>query len=125
MGRFRPLHWGLIWILLKFEQATMAKKNGIPQETKDDPLKVFNSKLNALKMDDKKHEVDDNSTGMAAGLKYASEFSAAVLVGVFFGYIADKFIGTTPWGLLAGLVFGFGAGVLNVVRAAKEGMDGT
>ena len=55
MGRFRPLHWGLIWILLKFEQATMAKKNGIPQETKDDPLKVFNSKLNALKMDDKKH----------------------------------------------------------------------
>ena len=57
-------------------------------------------------MDDKKHEVDDNSTGMAAGLKYASEFSAAVLVGVFFGYLADKFIGTTPWGLLAGLFLG-------------------
>ena len=72
----------------------------------------------------KKHEVDDKSSGMAAGLKYASEFSAAVLVGVFFGYLADKFIGTTPWGLLAGLIFGFGAGVLNVVRSAKEGMDG-
>jgi len=103
----------------------MTKKNGIPQENKDDPLKIFNSKLNALKVDDKKHEVDDNITGMAAGLKYASEFSAAVLVGVFFGYIADKFIGTTPWGLLAGLVFGFAPGILNVVRAAKEGMDGT
>ena len=66
---------------------------------------MFNSKLNALKVDNKKHEVDDKSSGMAAGLKYASEFSAAVLVGVFFGYLADKFIGTTPWGLLAGLDF--------------------
>jgi len=39
--------------------------------------------------------------------------------------LVDKFAGSGPWGLLIGLLLGFGAGVMNVVRAAKEGMDGS
>jgi len=102
----------------------MTNKNRISQEAQKDPLKVFDKKLKALKSDNKGHEIEKSSYGMATGLKYASEFSAAVLVGAFFGYLADKYIGTTPWGLLVGLIFGFGAGVINVIRAAKEGMNG-
>ena len=62
---------------------------------------------------------------MAEGLKYASEFSAAVLVGAALGWGIDHFAGSAPWGLLVGMFLGFCAGVMNVVRAAREGMDGS
>jgi len=35
----------------------------------------------------------------AEGFKYASEFSAAVLVGAALGYAADKGLNSSPWGL--------------------------
>jgi ATP synthase protein I len=66
-----------------------------------------------------------SASNMAEGLKYASEFSAAVLVGAALGWGVDKLTGITPFGLLGGLFLGLCAGVLNVVRAAKEGMDGS
>ena len=73
-------------------------------------------------------EVDptqSSASNMAEGLKYASEFSAAVLVGAALGWGVDKLAGTSPFGLLGGLFLGLCAGIMNVVRAAKEGMDGS
>lgn len=66
-----------------------------------------------------------SASNMAEGLKYASEFSAAVLVGAALGWVFDKLTGLSPWGLLVGLFLGLCAGIMNVVRAAKEGMDGS
>lgn len=66
-----------------------------------------------------------SGSNMAEGLKYASEFSAAVLVGAALGWALDKLTGISPFGLLGGLFLGLCAGVMNVVRAAKEGMDGS
>jgi len=102
----------------------MSNKNGKSSDPDKAALNALGDKLQALQKD-KVEDVDVENSGMAAGLKYASEFSAAVLIGVFIGYMADKYIGTAPWGLLAGLILGLGAGVLNVIRAAQEGMDGS
>jgi ATP synthase protein I len=66
-----------------------------------------------------------NASNMAEGLKYASEFSAAVLVGAALGWVVDHFTGISPFGLLGGLFLGLCAGIMNVVRAAREGMDGS
>lgn len=66
-----------------------------------------------------------SASNMAEGLKYASEFSAAVLVGAALGWGVDKLAGISPFGLLGGLFLGLCAGIMNVVRAAKEGMDGS
>ena len=90
-------------------------------------LTLLGAKLDALKA---RHTPDPEPTqtsasNMAEGLKYASEFSVAVLVGAALGWVVDYFAKTGPWGLLAGLSLGFCAGVLNVVRAAREGMDGS
>jgi len=49
-----------------------------------------------------------------------SEFVAAIIVGGGLGYLLDMFLPTRPWGLIVLLLLGFAAGVLNVVRAAKE-----
>ncbi|TIW03945.1 MAG: ATP F0F1 synthase subunit I, partial [Mesorhizobium sp.] len=43
---------------------------------------------------------------------------AGVVVGVGLGWIIDRLAGTAPWGLIVGLLLGFGAGILNVLRSA-------
>ena len=57
-------------------------------------------------------------TGMGRAFRLASEFVAAILVGLGLGWGADALFGTTPWGMIILLLLGFAAGVLNVVRAA-------
>ncbi|WAJ30273.1 AtpZ/AtpI family protein [Antarcticirhabdus aurantiaca] len=61
------------------------------------------------------------AAGMAQGLKIASEFVAGVLVGAGIGYLIDLGLGTAPFGLIIFLLFGFAAGVLNVLRAVGKG----
>jgi|GEM_PF-2278096 len=66
---------------------------------------------------------DESATraaGMAAGLRMGSEFVAAVLVGAVMGYGVDLVARTLPLGLLVGMLFGFAAGAVNVVRVAKS-----
>ncbi|MEP3890183.1 MAG: AtpZ/AtpI family protein [Hellea sp.] len=103
----------------------MSDTNGKSPSPDKDALKAFSDKLEATKKSHQEPEIQSEKSGMGEGLRYASEFSAAIIAGAFLGYIVDKFAGTGPWGLLIGLLLGFGAGVMNVVRAAKEGMDGS
>jgi len=56
--------------------------------------------------------------GVAQAFRLSSEFIAGVVVGTGIGYAIDQLFGTTPWGLILGLLLGFGAAVLNVMRAA-------
>lgn len=52
-------------------------------------------------------------------LRYGGEFGAAIIVGALLGYGADNFLHSSPWGLLIGVMLGFAAGVVNVVRVAR------
>ena len=44
------------------------------------------------------------------------EMAASVLIGTFMGYWADKWLGTQPWILIVGFVFGAAAGFRNLYR---------
>jgi ATP synthase protein I len=63
--------------------------------------------------------------GTAEGFKIASEFVGGILVGVAIGYGIDRLFGTTPFGLIAFLLIGFAAGVLNVIRSTTRKPGGT
>ncbi len=54
------------------------------------------------------------------GYKLASEFVAGVLVGGLVGYGLDHLFGTQPILLILFLLLGFGAGILNMSRAANR-----
>jgi ATP synthase protein I len=58
--------------------------------------------------------------GMGFALKVASEFASGVLVGAGLGWLIDKWLGTSPWGMILLLMLGFVAGVLNVLRAVGK-----
>ena len=57
-------------------------------------------------------------SGYAQAFKLSSEFIAAIAVGIGIGWVLDRWAGTSPWGLIVFLLLGFGAGILNVLRAA-------
>jgi ATP synthase protein I len=60
------------------------------------------------------------ATGFAKGYRLASEFVAGTLVGGLVGYCVDWVFGTLPIGLIVFLLLGFGAGILNMARAANR-----
>ncbi len=57
-------------------------------------------------------------SGFARGFRLSSELVAGVLVGAAIGWLLDRWLGISPWGLIVFLLLGFAAGVLNVMRAA-------
>lgn len=61
-----------------------------------------------------------DASGYAMGYRLVSEFVAGTLVGGLFGYGVDYVLGTLPFGLIIFLLLGFGAGMLNMARAANR-----
>ena len=58
------------------------------------------------------------ASGYARGFRLSSELVAGVLVGAGLGWLIDRWLGISPWGLMIFLLLGFAAGVLNVMRSA-------
>jgi ATP synthase protein I len=58
------------------------------------------------------------ASAMAVGLRLSTELVAGVLVGALLGWGFDRFLSTSPWGLIVFLLLGFTAGVMNVMRSA-------
>ncbi len=58
------------------------------------------------------------ASGYARGFRLSSELVAGVVVGAGIGWLIDRWLGISPWGLVVFLLLGFVAGVLNVMRSA-------
>jgi len=57
-------------------------------------------------------------SGFARGMRLSAELVGGVVIGFVFGWLFDRWLGTSPWGLIVFLLLGFAAGVLNVMRSA-------
>lgn len=64
----------------------------------------------------------NNASGEAYGtaFKFAAELVVGVVVGGGVGWALDRQFGTAPWLMIVLVILGFAAGLLNVVRAARE-----
>jgi len=47
-------------------------------------------------------------------------FVLAIVLGAWFGYLLDSWLGTSPWLFLLFFVFGFIGGALNLYRTANK-----
>jgi ATP synthase protein I len=59
------------------------------------------------------------ASAMARGFRLSSELIAGVVVGGLMGWGFDKWLSTSPWGMIVFVLIGFSAGVLNVIRSAN------
>lgn len=56
--------------------------------------------------------------GVALALRLATDLVAGVIVGAALGWGFDRLFDTSPWGLIVLFLFGFAAGLRNVMRSA-------
>ena len=56
--------------------------------------------------------------GLGDAFATAFEFAAVTAIFLGIGWLLDRWLGISPWGLIVFLLLGFTAGVLNVMRAA-------
>lgn len=87
-------------------------------------LSELESKLGKVKAqrDSARVEADARAhgRGMAYGMRMATEFVAAIIVGGLIGWALDRWLGTTPWVFLGFFLLGCVAGVLNLMRAYER-----
>ena len=78
-------------------------------------------KIAKKKILDKKPKSNNNKSSLLGmAFKMSTELVAAVLVGAIIGFIFDNWFGTTPWLILTFFFVGVVAGILNVIRSAKN-----
>tara|TARA_B100000900_G_scaffold138072_1_gene117016 strand:- start:463 stop:741 length:279 start_codon:yes stop_codon:yes gene_type:complete len=62
----------------------------------------------------------NKSSVLGMAFKMSTEFVAAVAVGTIIGFIFDNWFGTKPWLILIFFFVGVIAGIMNVVKSAKN-----
>ena len=69
---------------------------------------------------DKKNQSKLNPSPFGAAFKLSTELVSAVAVGTIIGFILDKTFGTKPWLILIFFFVGVVAGIMNVIKSAKN-----
>ena len=86
-------------------------------------LKEISTRLEIAKRNIKKDQIKNNSSNAASlgkALKISTELIAAVVVGTTLGFILDNWFDTRPWLTISFFFIGVVAGILNVIRSAKN-----
>ena len=76
------------------------------------------AKKKASKRSSNRNQKSSSNIGIA--LKLSTELVAAVAVGTIIGFILDDWFGTKPWLILIFFFVGVTAGIMNVVKSAKN-----
>ena len=76
------------------------------------------AKNNLKKKNAKNQEEPTSNIGEA--FKMSTELVSAVAVGTIIGFILDKWFGTKPWLILIFFFVGVIAGIMNVIKSAKN-----
>ena len=66
---------------------------------------------------DSRDESSIATLGKAFGI--LMEFSVGTLVFIGIGWLLDNWLGTDPWLVIVGVVFGFGGGTYRMIRQVK------
>ena len=83
----------------------------------------FKTRLQIAKNKLKKKELynkNQNSSSIGAAFKLSTELVAAVAVGTIIGFILDNTFGTKPWLIIIFFFIGVIAGIINVIKSAKN-----
>ena len=63
---------------------------------------------------------NQKTSSFGAAFKLSTELVAAVAVGTIIGFILDDWFGTKPWLILMFFFVGVVAGIMNVIKSAKN-----
>ncbi len=62
----------------------------------------------------------NEATTYGIATRLVAELIAGLLIGVFAGWYLDQLFNTKPWLMIVFIIIGAAAGIMNVMRAAKQ-----
>ena len=83
----------------------------------------FKTRLKIAKKQFLKNKTEENNKKgmfMGSAFRLGTELVAAVVVGTIIGFILDNWFDTKPWFIIIFFFIGVLAGMLNVIRTAKN-----
>ena len=87
------------------------------------PKDTFKTRLEIAKKKIKQNinnQKDQKTSSFGEAFKMSTELVAAVAVGTIIGFILDNWFGTKPWLILIFFFVGVVAGIMNVIKSAKN-----
>ncbi|MHA7871479.1 MAG: AtpZ/AtpI family protein [Hyphococcus sp.] len=86
-------------------------------------LDEFSDRLDRLRGSPEPENPRGGGAAWGRAMRVSSELLAGLFVGALLGLGLDRWLGTEPWFLLAGIGLGFAAGLRNLTRAVNEGNE--
>lgn len=83
-------------------------------------LRKLGDRLDAVQRRNAERDAKPPPSSLGIALRFSTEMVAALIVGGGMGYGIDRLAGTRPVFLIVFFVLGAAAGIINVVRAARE-----
>jgi ATP synthase protein I len=65
-------------------------------------------------------EMSDEQSKLAMTLTIVTLFSSNILGGILVGYLIDKWFGTSPWMVIAGIVLGLTSAIIGMIRVLNR-----
>jgi ATP synthase protein I len=90
-----------------------------PNETKSE-APGLEQRLQAAEAAQAREASGDHHRAMAQGYRFLGEVVGGVLMGAGLGWLLDRFAGTTPLGLVGGLLIGSGLSIFVAVKSAAR-----
>jgi ATP synthase protein I len=91
-----------------------------PNDPPEKALASLDQRLGAAEAAQARKVSPDTHAAVAQGYRFVGEVVGGVLGGVGLGWLVDHFAGTTPLGLLSGLLIGTGLSIFTAVRSAAK-----
>ena len=88
----------------------------MPEDHFKTRLKIAKNKVKLKNLNKNK----ETSSNIGVAFKLSTELVSAVAVGTIIGFILDNWFGTKPWLILIFFFVGVIAGILNVIKSAKN-----
>ena len=94
-----------------------------PEDPTEEALRRLDDRLGALEASQTRKVMSFEPGGSGAADRLVAELVGGVLGGLGFGWLLDRFLHTSPFGLIGGVLIGAGIGVALVVRSASAMSD--
>jgi ATP synthase protein I len=91
-----------------------------PQDPPEKALASLDQRLGAAEAAQARETSGDTYAAVAQGYRFLGEVVGGVLGGVGLGWLVDHFAGTTPFGLIGGLLVGGGISIFAVATSAAK-----
>jgi ATP synthase protein I len=87
-------------------------------DSREEALKRLDERLDALAAQQKRKPLRFDHGDSGAGYRLIGELIGGVLGGLGLGWLVDQLAGTSPWGMIVGVLVGTGLAVFTIARSA-------